>query len=77
VPTIYLYDNFPGGVGLSEPLFRRQAELVRLARTLIEACDCPAGCPACVGPVLASAEAVAHTARELALRALRLWAAES
>ena len=26
-PTIYLYDNFPGGVGLAEPLWTRQAEL--------------------------------------------------
>jgi hypothetical protein len=31
VPTVYLYDNFPGGVGLSEPLWTRQEELVRRA----------------------------------------------
>ena len=56
VPTVYLYDNFPGGVGLSEPLWERQAELLRLATDLVERCDCRAGCPACVGPVLASEE---------------------
>ncbi|MBW3551774.1 MAG: DUF1998 domain-containing protein, partial [Proteobacteria bacterium] len=56
VPTIYLYDNFPGGVGLSEPLWTRQAELVQRAIELVERCDCKAGCPACVGPVLAADE---------------------
>ena len=54
VPTVYLYDNFPGGVGLSEPLWQRQAELVQRARELVDRCDCVAGCPACVGPVLAT-----------------------
>jgi DEAD/DEAH box helicase domain-containing protein len=56
VPTIYLYDNFPGGVGLSEPLWTRRAELVQRAIELVERCDCRAGCPACVGPVLAADE---------------------
>jgi DEAD/DEAH box helicase domain-containing protein len=51
-PTVYLYDNFPGGVGLSEPLFRRRDELVRRAHELIVRCECGIGCPACVGPVL-------------------------
>lgn len=55
-PTIYLYDNYPGGVGLSEPLWTRQTELVRRALDLIDGCDCAIGCPACVGPVLASDE---------------------
>jgi DEAD/DEAH box helicase domain-containing protein len=51
-PTIYLYDNFPGGVGLAEPLWTRQSELVARATGLIDGCDCISGCPACVGPVL-------------------------
>ncbi len=55
VPTVYLYDNFPGGVGLSEPLlWQRQAELVARAGELVHRCDCRAGCPACVGLVLAA-----------------------
>ena len=61
-PTIYLYDNYPGGVGLSEPLWTRQAELVRRALDLIDGCDCAVGCPACVGPVLVSDEG--ESARE-------------
>ncbi len=75
VPTVYLYDNFPGGVGLSEPLWQRQAELVLRARELVAGCDCRAGCPACVGPVLASdEEGHGATPRALALKVLHLLA---
>jgi DEAD/DEAH box helicase domain-containing protein len=73
VPTVYLYDNFPGGVGLSEPLWLRQTELVGRALELVERCDCRAGCPACVGPVLAADEDREQTTpRSLALQVLRL-----
>jgi DEAD/DEAH box helicase domain-containing protein len=51
-PTIYLYEAVPGGVGLSERLWKRHGELVAGARALIEACPCDAGCPACTGPRL-------------------------
>ena len=71
-PTVYLYDNYPGGIGLSEPLWRRQAELVRRARELVAACDCRLGCPACVGPVLGSDEERGHSPRELAARVLAM-----
>ena len=75
VPTVYLYDNFPGGVGLSEPLWQRQAELVQRARELVARCDCSAGCPACVGPVLAIDEAkTLATPKALALQVLGLLA---
>lgn len=73
IPTIYLYDNFPGGVGLSEPLWVRQHELLRNAVQLVGDCNCQAGCPACVGPVLTTREQ--HhlpKAKELAIRVLTL-----
>lgn len=77
VPTVYLYDNFPGGVGLSEPLWTRQRELVQRAIELVERCDCRAGCPACVGPVLATDEEREHaTPKALARRVLGLLAAQ-
>ncbi|MEQ4573589.1 MAG: DEAD/DEAH box helicase [Gammaproteobacteria bacterium] len=73
VPTVYLYDNFPGGVGLSEPLWRRQAELVQRAGELVQRCDCRAGCPACVGPVLAAQEeGRGDSPKTLALKVLAL-----
>jgi DEAD/DEAH box helicase domain-containing protein len=71
-PTVYLYDNYPGGIGLSEPLFLKAAQLVRDAHALVEDCDCAVGCPACIGPVLAADEASARSAKLLALSVLRL-----
>ena len=52
-PCIFLYDNYPGGVGLSEPLYGQRHQLVAAAIRLIEDCGCQQGCPACVGPVTA------------------------
>ena len=51
-PTVYLYEAVPGGVGLSERLFERHAELVAGAADLISGCGCRSGCPACIGPRL-------------------------
>ena len=51
-PTIYLYEAVPGGVGLSERLYERHAELVAGAADLIAGCACVSGCPACTGPRL-------------------------
>jgi DEAD/DEAH box helicase domain-containing protein len=48
---IFIYDNYPGGIGFSEPLFRMHGELVASTRRLIAECDCQSGCPGCVGPV--------------------------
>jgi DEAD/DEAH box helicase domain-containing protein len=77
VPTVYLYDNFPGGVGLSEPLWLRQEELVQRAIELVERCDCRSGCPACVGPVLAADEGKdGVTPKSLARRVLGLLSAQ-
>jgi DEAD/DEAH box helicase domain-containing protein len=49
-PTLYLYDSYPGGIGLSEPLFRIHDLLVSKTRELILGCPCEKGCPSCVGP---------------------------
>ena len=72
IPTLYLYDAFPGGVGLSAPLFERRETLVRYARELVQRCDCRAGCPACVGPVLAIDEEHDRSLKSLATRVLDL-----
>jgi DEAD/DEAH box helicase domain-containing protein len=65
-PTIYLYETVPGGVGMSERLFDRHAELVAGAAELIVGCGCANGCPACTGPRLEPDV----DARALALRLL-------
>ena len=50
-PRVFVYDNYPDGIGFSEPLFAMQAELVARTRELIAGCDCEHGCPTCVGPL--------------------------
>jgi len=49
-PNLYLYDSYPGGVGLSAPLQKMTRRLLGGAADLINACGCEAGCPSCVGP---------------------------
>lgn len=49
-PDVVLYDNYPGGIGQSDPLFRRRAALIKAALDLTSNCACGAGCPSCVGP---------------------------
>jgi DEAD/DEAH box helicase domain-containing protein len=65
-PTIYLYESVPGGVGLSQRLWDRHAELIAGATELIAGCGCEGGCPACTGPRLEPE----IDARGLALRLL-------
>nr|WP_233198565.1 MULTISPECIES: DEAD/DEAH box helicase [Luteimonas] len=74
-PTLYLYDNYPGGVGLSSPLYERRDELLAQAAALVAGCSCRAGCPACVGPILAAEEAQQRTPKQLASRVIALLAA--
>jgi len=66
-PNIYLYDKYPGGVGLSEPLFRMSETLLENTYKLISNCSCLAGCPSCVGPV----GEVGEKGKEVALAILR------
>jgi DEAD/DEAH box helicase domain-containing protein len=50
-PRLFVYDNYPGGIGFSQPLFRMHDELIQGTRRLIADCECEHGCPGCVGPV--------------------------
>jgi DEAD/DEAH box helicase domain-containing protein len=50
-PRIFIYDNYPGGIGFSEPLFLMDDELRQRTRELIAGCECQQGCPTCVGPI--------------------------
>lgn len=50
-PTIYLYDRYPGGVGLAESIYKQRGVMLRAARDSIETCPCQDGCPACIGMI--------------------------
>ena len=46
--TIFIYDGYPGGVGLSKTGYDRIEPLMRDTRDLLADCPCEDGCPACV-----------------------------
>jgi DEAD/DEAH box helicase domain-containing protein len=49
-PNIFIYDNYPGGIGFSRPLYEMHGLLLERTRDLIAGCPCDSGCPSCVGP---------------------------
>ena len=55
-PTLYLYDQVMGGLGLAEHLFASHGTLLERARRLVGGCSCAEGCPACLGPMLGTPE---------------------
>ncbi len=65
-PTLFIYDNYPGGMGFSPQLFDDTPELLKKTQRLISKCKCQSGCPSCVGPV----KEVGEKSKEVALSLL-------
>jgi DEAD/DEAH box helicase domain-containing protein len=65
-PDLFLYDNYPGGIGQSQPLFKLTPKLLAGAMDVLQSCSCDAGCPSCVGPV----GEVGERGKEAAIRIL-------
>jgi DEAD/DEAH box helicase domain-containing protein len=51
LPTVTVYEMYPGGVGYSSRMFELHRELLEHAAALVRDCPCLAGCPSCVGPL--------------------------
>src|SRR5690606_8742435 len=49
-PNLFIYDNYPGGIGFSRPLYEMHDLLLERTQDLINSCPCASGCPSCVGP---------------------------
>jgi len=47
-PAVFVYDGYPGGVGLTRRGHERAEELFARTARLIDGCGCESGCPACV-----------------------------
>jgi DEAD/DEAH box helicase domain-containing protein len=47
-PAIFVYDGYPGGVGLAEYGFGIITELLGKTLALIQECPCTDGCPSCI-----------------------------
>jgi len=65
-PTLFIYDNYPGGMGFSHQLFDDSRLLLEKTMRLISKCECRTGCPSCVGPV----KEVGEKSKEVALALL-------
>ena len=48
-PTIFFYENTPGGIGLAQAIADHCEEINDAVISLIRNCPCSDGCPGCVG----------------------------
>jgi DEAD/DEAH box helicase domain-containing protein len=46
--SIFIYDGYPGGVGLTREAFRKMDSLLMQTQKTIASCGCNTGCPSCV-----------------------------
>lgn len=46
--SIFIYDGYPGGVGLTREAFRKMDSLLMQTQKTIASCSCNTGCPSCV-----------------------------
>jgi DEAD/DEAH box helicase domain-containing protein len=51
LPTVTVYEVYPGGVGFSSRMYDLHRRLLDDAAALVRDCPCLAGCPSCVGPL--------------------------
>lgn len=47
-PTIFIYDGFEGGIGLTEKAYNFLEKIFEMTLKHIKACECEAGCPVCI-----------------------------
>ena len=72
--TLYLYERYPGGVGLHGAFFAELTKLFEGVDRLLAGCGCEDGCPVCVGapaPIAAATgQARSRRLARVVLRAL-------
>lgn len=47
-PTIFIYDGYPGGVGITKEGFGRIEKIINYAIETVKNCKCELGCPSCI-----------------------------
>jgi DEAD/DEAH box helicase domain-containing protein len=47
-PAVFIYDGYPGGIGLAREGYAMTLDLLERTRRLIAGCRCEEGCPSCV-----------------------------
>lgn len=46
--AVFIYDGYPGGVGLANAGFLALEELLTMTLAQVESCECEEGCPSCI-----------------------------
>ncbi|MFN4227408.1 MAG: DEAD/DEAH box helicase [Candidatus Ratteibacteria bacterium] len=46
--TIFIYDGYPGGVGITKLGFERIEQIIKIAYNSVLNCKCEMGCPSCI-----------------------------
>lgn len=64
-PNIFIYDNYPGGIGLSPALFELEKDLLKHCLKTINLCPCQEGCPSCVGPARETGKQAKQVAQDI------------
>jgi DEAD/DEAH box helicase domain-containing protein len=67
-PTIFFYDRYPGGIGLSEKIHTGMSEVFAETKKMIDNCLCRSGCPSCIGT-----DTVSDTAKSDALKIIEAF----
>lgn len=67
-PTIFFYDRYPGGIGLSEKLYTGMTQVFLETKNMINRCQCESGCPSCIGT-----DTVSETAKKDTLNILEAF----
>ncbi len=71
LPTIYLWDAYPGGIGIAQKIYELDERLFKSVDEAIKNCICRTGCPSCVGPPLEVGDRGKEAAEKLLAYLLR------
>ena len=47
-PQVFIYDGYPGGIGIAERGYEMVQELWEATRRAVQECPCASGCPGCI-----------------------------
>lgn len=67
-PTIFFYDRYPGGIGLSEKIHSGMSEVFEETKKMITRCQCESGCPSCIGT-----DTISETAKRDAIKIIEAF----
>jgi DEAD/DEAH box helicase domain-containing protein len=67
-PTIFFYDRYPGGIGLSEQIYGGIETVIMETKKMVSNCPCEQGCPSCIGT-----DPTTETAKQDVLKLLLLF----